>query len=73
LVASVLPDMVGSLHGEISQAHAGKSSPVARKRLISPSVRLPPALSPPTAMLFAAMPCRRRQRHAVSASSWATG
>ena len=67
------PDIVRSVHGETSQAQAGNSSPAARSRLISPSVRLPPALSPPTAMLVAAMPCRRRKRHAVSASSWAAG
>ena len=33
----------------------------------------PPALSPPTATCFAAMPWLRRKRHAASASSYAAG
>jgi hypothetical protein len=36
-------------------------------------VRLPPALSPPTTMLRAAMACPRKKRHAFIASSCAAG
>ena len=67
LVSSVAPDIVRSVQGETSQAQAGSSSPAARNRLISPSVRLPPALSPPTAMVrrrnaLLAQEAPRRQR-----------
>ena len=44
------PDIVRSVQGETSQAQPGNCSPSARNRPISPSVRLPPALSPPTAI-----------------------
>ena len=68
LVSSEAPDIVRSVQGEASHAQAGCSSPAARSRLISEIVRLPPALSPPTAMSRAEIPCLRRnapRRHRI--------
>src|SRR5215831_17056846 len=63
LLTRVEPDIVRSVHGEMSHAHAGNSSCASRNRLINARVRLAPALSPPIAMSAAAIPWFRKNRH----------
>ena len=67
LVASVPPDIVRSVHGETSQAQAGRFLAGRAQAVDQPQRRLPPALSPPTAMSFGGnalpaqkAPCRER-------------
>src|SRR5678815_3329497 len=73
LVVSVDLDIVRSVQGDTSHAQPGSSSLASRNTLFSTTASPPPALSPPTAICLAAVPCLRRKRQAVKASSIAAG
>src|SRR5262249_30285737 len=62
---SVAPDIVRSVHGDTSHAQAGSASLSSRSILINATVSPPPALSPPSPICAAAMPCCRRKRQAA--------
>ncbi len=71
LVPSVAPDIVRSVQGDTSHAHAGCSSPAARSVLISATVRPPPALSPPIGDVRRrnASPCAESAMPSIASSS----
>jgi len=66
-------DIVRSVHGETSRRRRASSRRNERKRLISPSARLPPALSAADREFLLRRPARAGSAKAESASSWQPG